>query len=738
MQPFVTKLRQSRISLRPLGCAPVLRFVLIMSGLLFIEGFVLSTAQAAVPTDPGVPDLSTRASARTWHNTWWPQTYGAPMGYTGNVEAGIPGDVSADFRNQALLRYNMFRRMVGTKPFTLDAAKNQRAQLAAMFIAANNTAQHGGWPTSAKFYSTEADYATQQCLLALGWNDSEVGLGYMYDYGEANVGAVGHRAGLLSAWMNTTVGIGNVPAMATSDKAEAFALDASVNTDFDPDGFVAWPCAGYMPHYLRTGQWCIDIPDKTSTVKWSFKAATITVLRNGEPMPITGGARNGSDGMVFTIDGTQAGQTGYRYYQLSTGEYVTGTPNSALDIVYHVRIDGIRKRVTPPDDPGAPDLGGGELYMGTGRYEYDVIAYNPDRSSTLLTKVQPVSQQVQAGKSALLEVEAEGVTSYQWYHEWTPIAGATQPWLSISDFEAGKAGKYVCLMQGPDGAMLSKYATLSLANAEADTFVNVSTRATVGAGDNVLVAGFIIEGTEPKQVLIRGAGPALTGLIAQAHLPDPFLKLFNRSQKVIATNDNWCEDATRTPVLEAAMAQTRAFSWARDGKDAALFVTLQPGLYTAQVSSKDGASGVGLVEVYEVGTTGATRMINMSGRSLNSIADEPAVAGFILRGTVKRKVLIRAAGPALHGMIAGELADPVLTVFNESRLPIATNDDWSGDTGQADALEAAMTQTKAFAWTRGSKDAAVLLELEPGLYTAHAKGKDGATGIGLIEVYEVP
>ena len=701
---------------------------------------VASVAAAAIPTDPGVPDLNTRETARSWHNTWWPQTYGIPMGFTGDVLNGVPGDVSTDYRNAALLRYNIFRRMVGVQPYVLDAAKNKTAQLAAMYISANGKAQHGGTDSSWKFYSVEADLATQRCMLGLGWNDPRVAWAYLYDFGAANVGAVGHRAYMLAPWMQLTVGLGNVPATASTQETEAFMLDASGSTpNFDPDGFVLWPAAGYVPNYLIAGQWNADIPDAITTGKWSFKGVKITVLRNGVPMTITGGERGASDGAVWTIDGTADGSSDYGWYSLSSGERFYGRPNSSQEVVYHVIFEGLHERVTAFH--GGPDLGGGALYKGTGHFEYDVFGYNPDIVTTISIVTQPTPQTVPEGSTALLYVEAIGATTYQWYKDWTALAGATQSWLQVKNFQSSDEGRYHVLASGSGGTVMSSYTKLTYAPAVEESpgkLVNISTRSYVGPGDDVLVSGFVVTGTQPKMVLIRGAGPALKGMISQTPLADPVLTLFNSSSFPIASNDDWSADGPRTALIEAAAKQVWAFDWTRGSKDAAMLVTLAPGLYTAQISGKGTATGIGLLEVYEVGSNGTTRMVNISGRTQNAIADEPAVAGFVIKGTQKRKVLLRAAGPALTGMVTGPMADPVLTLFDSSQTIIATNDDWSSDTTQAAAIEAAAKVTYAFAWTRGSKDAAILVELEPGLYTVQGKGKAGATGICLVEVYEVP
>jgi enterochelin esterase-like enzyme len=272
---------------------------------------------------------------------------------------------------------------------------------------------------------------------------------------------------------------------------------------------------------------------------------------------------------------------------------------------------------------------------------------------------------------------------------------------------------------------------------EESTLVNISTRSNISGGNGMLVGGFVIGGTEPLKVLIRASGPALEGLIPLPHLADPQLTLF-RGTTPIGSNEDWDTDTTQAALIESASSQTQAFSWKRGSKDAALLVSLQPGLYTAQVSTKENATGVGLLEIYAVSPTGASsRLLNLSGRALSDIPGEPAIAGFVVKGAGTHKVLLRAAGPALSTMISPAMQDPELILHDASGKEIARNDDWSSDPATTDLVEKAAAATGAFSWPRGSRDAALLTELPPGNYTAYGRGKDGTTGIVLVEIYEV-
>jgi len=302
--------------------------------------------------------------------------------------------------------------------------------------------------------------------------------------------------------------------------------------------------------------------------------------------------------------------------------------------------------------------------------------------------------------------------------------------LTVSNISIQKNGyQYRLVASGGDGSATSNTAILNYYNFDAARLANVATRSFVGTGANVEIAGFIISGTQPKQVLIRAGGPSLTPYGVVGALADPVLTLYDNQQKVIGTNDDW--DAT---TLQTAFATAHAPTWPVGSKDAAMLVTLQPGGYTAQVTGKNGQTGVALVEVYEYDSTQPGKLTNLSTRSFVSTGAGIQIAGFIVHGTSPKHVLIRAGGPSLvpYG-VDGALADPVLTIFDEHQNQIATNDDWDSTT-----ILPLTTANGIPAWMPGSPDAAIYLTLNPGGYTAQVTGKNGATGVALIEVFEMP
>lgn len=269
---------------------------------------------------------------------------------------------------------------------------------------------------------------------------------------------------------------------------------------------------------------------------------------------------------------------------------------------------------------------------------------------------------------------------------------------------------------------------------------NLSTRGQVGTGANILIAGFVVGGTTEKRVLVRAIGPALTGFGVTGAIADPQLEVYSGNTR-IATNDNWGGGTA----LQNAMTQVGAFPLLPSGLDSALLLTLQPGSYTAQVSGAFGQTGVALVELYDLDSLSpfsAQKVMNVATRGVVGTGSGQLIAGFVITGNLPKKVLVRGIGPSLAsvGITSGFLADPVLRIVrtaNGVETLVRDNDNWeSGNDGAV--LSDVSRRVGAFALTAGSRDAAILINLPPGSYTAQLTGAGSTTGIGLIEVYEVP
>jgi len=264
------------------------------------------------------------------------------------------------------------------------------------------------------------------------------------------------------------------------------------------------------------------------------------------------------------------------------------------------------------------------------------------------------------------------------------------------------------------------------------SFAALSARAHAGAGEETLILGFVFAGNG-KSTLVRGVGPGLADAVAD-HLADPQLRLYAADGTPVADNDDWAG----TPALSDAFARTGAGALAADSKDAALLATLPGRLYTAHVSGAAGGDGVALAEAYDadLADTGG-RLAALSVRSRVGTGDDILIAGFVITGEAPKRVVVRGVGPGLAGAVASPLADPELHVWKLNTatgdwVVVGENDDWDSTPATADLFES----LGMGALVAGSKDAALVLMLEPGIYTAQMRGVGGATGVGLMELYE--
>jgi hypothetical protein len=282
------------------------------------------------------------------------------------------------------------------------------------------------------------------------------------------------------------------------------------------------------------------------------------------------------------------------------------------------------------------------------------------------------------------------------------------------------------------GAMAGNFTSgLTTGGAYSDgTLRGLSTRGFVGTGANVMIAGFIVNGSASKRIVIRGIGPSMAPGVSGT-LPNPKLDLFSGSN-VIASNDDW---ASNSSALSAA-----GFAAPTSVLESALVANLSPGVYTAQLSGVSNATGIGLVEIYDTDAVSmfpSQKVTAVSTRGFVNTGDGSMIAGFIVEGTASKKVLIEAVGPSLSG-VPGLLADPVLRIVRMSdNAMIRENDNWEVGNDSALVRDAA-SRSGATPLAAGGKDAAILITLAPGVYTAVASGAGGSTGVALINVYEVP
>jgi N-acetylneuraminic acid mutarotase len=316
---------------------------------------------------------------------------------------------------------------------------------------------------------------------------------------------------------------------------------------------------------------------------------------------------------------------------------------------------------------------------------------------------------------------------------------ATGTWKSTGSLLTGRDQHTATLL--PDGTVLiaagikrdntTANGNNYLASAElyvesTPSLLNISTRTLVLSDDKALIGGFIITGTEPKTVIVRGIGPSLP---VPGALTDPIIEVHGPSGQLLAANDNWKDAATRQQISDSGLAPT-------SDSESALWGTINPGAYTVILRGRNGETGIGSVEVYDLDQAADSRLANISTRGFVDTDDNVMIGGIIVGGGSANgaaKVVVRALGPSIP--VTGALANPTLELHDENGDTIAFNDDWKtrpDGSGQQAEIEATAVPPS------NELESALVRTLAPGSYTAIVRGKDSTTGIGLVEFYHLP
>jgi len=265
--------------------------------------------------------------------------------------------------------------------------------------------------------------------------------------------------------------------------------------------------------------------------------------------------------------------------------------------------------------------------------------------------------------------------------------------------------------------------------------INLSVRTNAGSGADTLIVGFVVAGAGSRSLLVRGVGPTLATFGVTGVLDDPQISLYSGST-VVATNDNW-GDAPNASAISATASSVGAFPLPNGSRDSAwLNFDVATAGYTVQLTGVGGGTGVALMEAYDAGGSSGARLANLSARSAVGTGAGILIAGFVVNENACT-VLVRGVGPALTQFgVTGAMLDPQLQIFSGSQL-VAENNDWSS-ASNASTVASTAQSVGAFALPNGSRDAAVLVRLQPGPYTAQVSGVNSTTGVALVEVYEVP
>ncbi|MDB6092628.1 MAG: hypothetical protein JWM32_190, partial [Verrucomicrobia bacterium] len=453
--------------------------------------------------------------------------------------------------------------------------------------------------------------------------------------------------------------------------------------------------------------------------------------------------------VTFTVAVSGTPSPTLQWYK--NGVAITGATGATLTLSNVQPADAATYTVVATNSLGTATSGSATLVLGT--------ATGP------VVMAQPASHMMAVGSTVILSVDASGTVTpgsllrghgikpaaisddpltYQWKKNGAAIAGATSSQLRLTNLQAYDAGGYRVTISNAAGSVTSNPATLDVvATGTPGRIINLSVRTVSGPGEDTLIMGFVVGGANTagtKQLLIRGIGPTLANFGVPSAMVDSQLEVLAQGQAIpLASNDNWAGDSVVTTLASA----TGAFMLPDPAsKDAALTTSLARGIYSAKVGGVQQTTGTVLAEIYDGApanfAASSPRLINVSARA-RMANDNPLIAGFVIGGSTAKTVMIRAVGPFLSSFFgSAAMSDPKLELYvrelGADRL-VVTNDNWGG----ASLTTAVGNSVGAFTLPEAaSKDAVLLLTLEPGIYSAKVTGVAGASGIVLIEVYELP
>ena len=442
-----------------------------------------------------------------------------------------------------------------------------------------------------------------------------------------------------------------------------------------------------------------------------------TLVRN----PATGTVGSAMTPVVFTYTGTpSAAQYWVISGSLPPGLAISPAPN--LGVV----------RSPTPTISGTPTQAGNFTFraqgVGTGgQGTPEPIVFNITGAAAIAPSIsaQPQPQTARAGGSVTFSATASAAPepAYQWQRNGVAISGATSATLTLNAVTAAEAGVYRVVVSNSAGSVTSSEAGLTVyAPNPAARLANLSVRTALAAGDTLIVG--LSVGGGSRGVLVRAVGPTLGAFGVGGAMTDPRLELYNGQTRVFA-NDDWPQ------TLSSVFPTVGAFALGNGSKDAGFLQTVDG---TRSIMAQGTGAGVVLVEAYDTGTPSAARLVNVSARNRVGTGDDILIAGFNISGTGGPKpLLIRAVGPGLAALgVPGTLADPKLEIFDGNGAKVVENDSWNA------SLAAVFSSVGAFALPAGSRDAALVVSLAPGSYTAQVSGVGGLTGDAIIEVYELP
>src|SRR5882724_1697872 len=320
----------------------------------------------------------------------------------------------------------------------------------------------------------------------------------------------------------------------------------------------------------------------------------------------------------------------------------------------------------------------------------------------------------------------------------TLVASADGNWLAL-ETDSG-----IRLFQVPPGPTPTPTptptATPTPSATPASQLGNISTRAFVQTGDNVMIGGFIVQGTEPKKVIIRAIGPELAQYGVPNVLANPTLELHDGTGELIASNNNWATTIIGGIITASQVRDIQASGHVpRDPRESAIIADLPAGNYTAIVRGVNDTTGIALVEVYDLRLETSSTLGNVSNRGNVQTDDNVMIGGFIIQGTQPKRVILRAIGPELSRYgVPNFLPDPTLELHDGTGALLASNDDWLHTIigGIITADQVPDIRTSGFA-PSDQRESAIIADLPPGNYTGIVRAKNIIIGVALVEVYDL-
>ena len=505
-----------------------------------------------------------------------------------------------------------------------------------------------------------------------------------------------------------------------TDSNGALSLVAREGDTFEvKEGFPATVESTSIGGFNATGQLALNYSFTNGA-----EAIGIVQVEDVPPPAITS-QPNGTtsfDGESFALSVEASGQGPFEYQWNKDGVAIEGATSSALEFSDVSDQDNGNYTVTITSPTGST----------TSNVASISIQSLPDAPVFV---DHPLGDVALKGTQAILDARAVSNTTvtYQWYQDGAAVEGATGSALSINPADNIHEGTYHVVATSGGGAATSDSAEILVTDKR---LYNIATRARVGTGANVLIAGFVVIGPDPKEILVRGIGPSLIENGIDDPLLKPRLEIYNSASELIYSNEGWAENEDPDAIIAASQLVGAGGRNLHDD-DTALLVELEQGLYTAIVRGQDNSTGVALVEAFEI-EENFTRMINLSSRALVGTGADVVIPGFVVQGDLPSRVLIRAVGPSLENQgVAGFLANPQITVYDIAGTPIESNDGWLNLWDPSQITEASQL-VGAFPLNEDSEDAAIIMDLEPGLYTVIASGENGTTGVALVELYAIP